>query len=164
MALKHGYVHGVIVYFIMAFFGCGPAAGGDAQDGTLNLQDYSGKVVIVHFWASWSIPCRRSFPWLAAMQDKYADQGLVVVGVNEDDEEADADAFLKEFPVSFATVRDADGELFDNYDLIAMPSSYVIDRQGRIVARHLGFKSVQVLQYEAMLRDVLAKENGDIPH
>lgn len=134
------------------------AAAGPLPDGTLDLDDYRGKVVLVHFWASWSAPCRRSFPWLAAMHDRYADQGLVIILVNEDEAASAARAFLDEFPVSFTRIRDADGELFEAWDIVAMPSSYVIDRGGRIVARYLGFKPAQLAEFEATLRKTLARE------
>ena len=58
--------------------GGAPAAAAD----TLDLDRYAGKVVILDFWASWCVPCRRSFPWLNKMHDRYGDEGLVIVGVN----------------------------------------------------------------------------------
>jgi len=112
-------------------------------------------VVVVDFWASWCVPCRRSFPWLDEMQSKYGEQGLVVIGVNMDADPSEAESFLKEFPVHFRIVRDADGTIARGYDVIAMPSSYVIDRSGNIVARHLGFKTARLHEYEATLLAVL---------
>jgi len=126
-----------------------------AGDSILDLEDYQGKVVIVDFWASWCVPCRRSFPWLDEMQKKYAADGLVVVGVNMDADQADANGFLQAHPVGFRIVQDPDGMLARRYDVIAMPSSYVIDRSGEIVARHLGFKVARQQEYEATLLSVL---------
>ena len=74
------------------------------------------------------------------MQDKYGDQGLVIVGVNMDAESELARAFLQEIPANFQIIEDAKGELAKKFDVIAMPSSYVIDRNGDVVKRHLGFK------------------------
>ena len=76
-----------------------------AGDTIINLDDYQGKVVVVDFWASWCVPCRRSFPWLDEMQSKYGEQGLVVIGVNMDADPSEAEAFLQEFPVRFRIVR-----------------------------------------------------------
>lgn len=139
---------------------CGQAApaAGPLPDGALDLDDYRGQVVLVHFWASWSTPCQRSFPWLAAMHDQYADQGLVIIAVNEDDAATAARTFLDAFPVSFTSIRDADGELFEAWEIVAMPSSFVIDRGGQIVGRYLGFKPAQVGELEATVRDTLAKK------
>lgn len=136
----------------------GPALAGET---VIDLDQYEGKVVVVDFWASWCVPCRRSFPWLDEMQNKYRQQGLVVIGVNMDADPAAAESFLKEFPVSFRIVRDADGTLARQYDVISMPSSYVIDRNGNIAARHLGFKTAKLHEYEATLLAVL-NENGSV--
>ena len=122
-----------------------------------DLAQYRGKVVVVDFWASWCVPCRRSFPWLNQMHEKYADDGLVIVGVNMDASDTDAQTFLAEFPALFQIINDPDGDLAREYDVIAMPSSYVIDRDGKQVARHLGFKVKRQEEYEALLLETLAK-------
>ena len=121
----------------------------------LDLSEYRGKVVVVDFWASWCAPCRRSIPWLNAMQRKYADEGLVVIGVNEDKTAAEAETFLKDVPAGFHVVLDLEGEIARHYGLIAMPSTYVFGRDGQLVARHLGFKVAKQGEYEALLRNVL---------
>ena len=126
---------------------------------SLDLERYAGKVVIVDFWASWCVPCRRSFPWLDEMQAKYADDGLVVIGVNEDADASEAAAFLAEFPVSFTLIDDEDGALAKEYDLVAMPSSYWLGRDGKILSHHLGFKVAKMAEYESDLRAALGLEN-----
>lgn len=129
----------------------GPLAPDPGPNAVLDLSAYRGKVVVLDFWASWCVPCRRSFPWLDAMQRKYADAGLVVIGVNEDQVPGEAAAFLEAFPVGFHIVSDPDGELARAFELIAMPSTYVIARDGTIAARHLGFKTAKQAEYEALL-------------
>jgi len=123
--------------------------------GGLDLSNLKGKVVMVDFWASWCVPCRRSFPWLNEMQAKYADQGLVIIGINEDASADDSVAFLKEFPAHFNMVRDEDGALAREYGVVAMPSSYILDRDGNVVTRHLGFKVRLMDEYEAAIRSAL---------
>lgn len=90
------------------------------------------------------------------MQDKYGEQGLVIVGVNLDAEPKLAQAFLQEIPANFRIIEDAKGELAKEFDVIAMPSSYVINRNGDVVKRHLGFKVKRQDEYESLIRDVLA--------
>ena len=125
------------------------AAGG--PDGELQLEQYRGKVIVVDFWASWCVPCRRSFPWMNDMQAKYADQGLVIIGVNVDRERAAADEFLAEVPADFRIHYDNGGTVALAFGVEAMPSSYVIGRDGERVARHLGFKVRKQDEYEAIL-------------
>ncbi|MEX2125002.1 MAG: TlpA disulfide reductase family protein [Woeseia sp.] len=144
-------------HVVLAFCALLLHAGAAAEDGaqSLDLSAYRGKVVVVDFWASWCAPCRRSFPWLDSMHRKYGEDGLVVIGINEDNAAEDAEAFLKAFPVSFAIVADRDGELAREFDLLAMPSSYVFGRDGELAARHLGFKTTKQDAYEAVLRRLL---------
>jgi thiol-disulfide isomerase/thioredoxin len=117
----------------------------------LDLADYEGRVVVIDFWASWCVPCRRSFPWLNAMQSKYADDGLVIIGVNVDRVRADADAFLERFPATFNVIFDSEADLAKRFGVQAMPSSFVIGRDGAIRDRHLGFKTRKQDEYEAAL-------------
>jgi cytochrome c biogenesis protein CcmG/thiol:disulfide interchange protein DsbE len=127
-------------------------------ESSFDLQQYRGKVLVVDFWASWCVPCRRSFPWMNVMQEKYAEQGLVIVGVNMDTEPDLAQAFLEEFPAQFRIIDDKDGELARSFDVVAMPSTYVIDRNGVVVTRHLGFKVKRQEEYESLIRKVLARQ------
>lgn len=126
-------------------------------DVPLQLEEYAGKVVVLDFWASWCVPCRRSFPWLNAMQAKYAEQGLIVIGVNLDAERAAADEFLTTYPADFRIHFDSERQLAKEFGVEAMPSSYVIGRDGVIVSHHLGFKVKKQDEYEAVLVDALGE-------
>ena len=122
---------------------------------------FAGKVVVLDFWASWCVPCRRSFPWLNAMHDKYAEQGLVIVGVNLDMERGDAAKFLEEYPARFAIIYDETKELARQFEVVAMPSSYVIGRDGQLAAKHMGFKVKQQDEYEALIVGALQTSGAD---
>ena len=123
------------------------------------LDDYAGKVVLIDFWASWCGPCRKSFPWMNAMQSKYADDGLVIVAVNVDNDLAEANRFLSDFPAEFQIHFDDDKSLARQYEVIAMPSSFLIGRDGQVVEKHLGFKVLKQDEYEAAIRTALELEN-----
>ena len=126
-----------------------------ADAAALDLEQYRGKVVVLDFWASWCVPCRRSFPWMNRMQGKYSDDGLVIIGVNLDRDPADARAFLEEIPADFLIHYDTEATLAEAYGVEGMPSSYVIGRDGKIVAQHLGFKVKREDEYEAALINAL---------
>jgi thiol-disulfide isomerase/thioredoxin len=128
-------------------------------DSGLDLSDYQGKVVVLDFWASWCTPCRRSFPWWNQMQARYEGQGLVVIGVNLDNDVEAAAGFLAEFPADFRIYYDETKELARHYGVEAMPSSYIIGRDGNLQARHFGFKVKQQDEFEALLVDALGHEN-----
>lgn len=118
---------------------------------TIDWSAYQGKVVLVDFWASWCEPCRQSFPWMQAMQQKYADQGLVIIAVNVDREPAKAAAFLQAHPANFAIRYDPEGRLAKQFNVQGMPSSFVLGRDGKPAAKHQGFFQAKQASYEAEL-------------
>ena len=121
----------------------------------LDLTQYRGNVVVLDFWASWCAPCRRSFPWWNSMHAKYADDGLVIIGVNLDNDAESAQEFLAEFPADFKIYYDTEKELARKFGVQAMPSTYIIGRDGEIHAKHFGFKVKQQDEYEAVIVDAL---------
>jgi thiol-disulfide isomerase/thioredoxin len=130
-----------------------PTAAGD----TVSLGRLRGKVVYVDFWASWCGPCRRSFPWMNEMHRKYRDQGLAIVAVNVDKKRADAERFLAQLPAEFTIVYDAPGATPAAYAVKGMPSSYLIDAAGRIVAVEQGFRDERAAELEAQIRGLIGK-------
>jgi len=141
---------GVLVAIILA---ATPVLGSAAD--TFKLSDYQGKVVVLDFWASWCVPCRRSFPWMNEMQNKYADEGLVIIAVNLDNQVSEAEAFLQRYPAEFSIYYDHERQLARQYGVEAMPSSFLIGRDGTVVERHLGFKSGKTDDYEAAIVELL---------
>jgi len=126
-----------------------------------NLDAYRGKVVVLDFWASWCVPCKRSFPWLNEMQTRYGEEGLVIIGVNVDKDLDEAKAFLEEYPAQFKIHYDPDGKLAEAFSVRGMPSSFVIGRDGQLAAQHLGFKVKKQAEYEATLVAALQQETNE---
>ena len=145
----------VQILLAACLFAWQPYALGDAP--TFDLTQYQGKVVYLDFWASWCKPCRHSFPWMNAMQQKYAADGLVIVAVNLDEQTADAAKFLKEVPADFSIVYDPQGKLAEHYELIGMPTSFLISRDGAVIKKHQGFYDSSPADYEAEIRAALGK-------
>jgi cytochrome c biogenesis protein CcmG/thiol:disulfide interchange protein DsbE len=127
----------------------------DLSASTQDINKYQGKVVLLDFWASWCGPCRRSFPWMNNMQAKYGERGLTVVAVNLDQERADADKFLQRYPAQFTLWYDPTGTLAKTYNVEAMPTSMLLDRQGKIISVHRGFKKKQIDAYEQAIKQAL---------
>ena len=144
------YWHVVILFLLIV-------SSSTTAESQFDLTEFKGKVVVLDFWASWCVPCRRSFPWMNSIQEKYSDSGLVIIGVNMDSDASDAVNFLQEYPAEFKIINDPDGDLAREYEVIAMPSSYVFDRNGALVTRHLGFKVKRQDEYEAILLETLRK-------
>jgi thiol-disulfide isomerase/thioredoxin len=119
------------------------------------LEDLRGKVVLVDFWASWCAPCLQSFPWMNALQQKHAGDGLVIVAVNLDQDRALADAFLQKVPAQFRVEYDAGGSVARQFDVQAMPTSFLIDRSGQVRARHAGFREKQRADREREIEKLL---------
>jgi cytochrome c biogenesis protein CcmG, thiol:disulfide interchange protein DsbE len=99
-----------------------------ADGRTIALEQLRGRVVYLDFWASWCGPCRRSFPWMNEIEQRYAGRGLTIVAVNVDAKREDAERFLHQYPATFAVVYDASGATPRAYDVKAMPSSYPMVR------------------------------------
>lgn len=104
------------------------------------LPKLTGKVVYLDFWASWCAPCKASFPVLNGWHQQLGGKGLVVLGVNVDEREADMTDFLKKNVVSFPIVRDAAQKLVAAAAVKTMPTSLLIDRKGVVRHVHSGFR------------------------
>jgi cytochrome c biogenesis protein CcmG, thiol:disulfide interchange protein DsbE len=122
---------------------------------SVKLSNYKGKVVYLDFWASWCGPCKKTFPWLNELQKKYAKDGFEVVGVNVDAKRADADSFLVTTPAEFTVLLDPEGKVANTYELQGMPSSYIIDRTGKVFLAHRGFKDGEAAELEGKIKQLL---------
>jgi thiol-disulfide isomerase/thioredoxin len=121
------------------------------------VPDLQGKIVIVDFFASWCEPCKESFPVLEELHREYGGQGLVIVAVNVDKKKADMEEFLKKHPVTFSVLRDSSMKLVGTVKPPTMPSSFLLDKQGRVHSFHRGFKGEEtrrkyVEEIEALLK------------
>ena len=119
------------------------------------LDTLHGKVVLVDFWASWCGPCLQSFPWMNGLHATHADDGLVIVAVNLDQDRALADAFMKKVPAQFRIEYDQAGQLARAFGVEAMPTSFLIGRDGTVRARHSGFRDKQRAGREQEIEQLL---------
>ena len=117
-----------------------PAFSLPGQNADISLDDYKGSIVYLDFWASWCAPCRKSLPWMDTIQARYKDQGLTVIAINLDESREAAEAFLNSMNITLKVAFDDQGTTAEAFNLVAMPTSYLIDKNGQIVQTHLGFR------------------------
>jgi len=126
------------------------------------IKNYEGKVVYLDFWASWCAPCRKSFPWMNELKSKFNSDQFVVVSVNLDADEKLAEKFLSQVPANFPIIYDPQGDLASELQLKGMPSSFLINTDGKIVSAHMGFTEKKKLSYEQEIRELLrGSHNAD---
>ncbi|WP_346776937.1 TlpA disulfide reductase family protein [Thalassotalea sp. G2M2-11] len=122
------------------------------------VADHKGKVIYVDFWASWCVPCRKSFPWMNKMQTEHSNNNFTVLSVNLDAQPDLAEKFLKEVPAQFPIFYDPKGQVAKAFKLKGMPSSFIINKRGEIVSSHVGFTEKKKQKYQA---EILALINKD---
>ena len=110
----------------------------DLRGKAFALDSLKGKVVLLDFWASWCGPCRKSFPFIDSLQSRYGAMGFQAVGVSLDEDLSAVNAFLERTPVKFTVLSDTTGKSAETYGVVAMPTSFLIDQEGNIVARFEG--------------------------
>ncbi len=123
--------------------GKAPDFSGISPDGkTVRLSDFSGKVLLLDFWASWCGPCKQEMPFLVELYSANKDRGFAVLGVNVDKEAKNLEKFLSGLAVKpeFPIIHDPQSRICPLYGLEGMPTSVLIDRKGIVRYRHVGFK------------------------
>ena len=121
----------------------------------VRLSELHGEVVLINFWASWCGPCRQELPHLDALYQRYESLGFTLLGINVEKESRAAERLLKDVPVSFPVLLDSENNVSKLYDVIAMPSTVLIDRDGRIRHVHNGYKPGYEDIYQEQVRGLI---------
>src|SRR4051812_26282599 len=108
------------------------------SQGRGSLAAYRGKVVVLNFWASWCVPCKKEATILERQHHAMVASGGTVLGVTYNDTDPDARQFMRENGMTFPSLRDVGGKLYHSYGSTGVPETFVIDRDGRITAVHRG--------------------------
>lgn len=127
------------------------------ENGNIRLSEQRGNIVMVNFWASWCGPCREELPKMEALYQEYQDMGFEILAVNVDDEVSKADVLLNDIEVSFPVLYDTAGDVSKLYDVSAMPTTVIIDRDGNQRLVHLGYRAGDEIKYEKALK-ILMRE------
>lgn len=120
-----------------------------------DLAAMRGKVVYVDFWASWCGPCRVSFPILDEIRQELGPKGFEVFAINVDEDPEDALEFLRELPVSYPILRDAEGSTPEMFGIIGMPTGFLIDQNGKVFKVHQGFRKSDGAKLRAEIQQLL---------
>ena len=121
----------------------------------LRLEEYRGQVVLINFWASWCGPCRQEMPILDQLHKRYEDTGFAVLGVNVEGEIAPAQKIVDKTNVTFPVLIDEGQSVSQMYDLEAMPSTVVVDRNGVIRYVHMGYKPGDEAKYVEIVKQLI---------
>ena len=121
----------------------------------LRLEDLRGEVVMLNFWASWCGPCRQEMPHMDAIENEFRDYGFRVLAVNVDQHREDAERFLETMPVDFAILWDHDSQVSELYDVQAMPTTVMIDRNGTARFIHHGYQPGYEEDYRNQIRELI---------
>jgi peroxiredoxin len=121
----------------------------DINGKEIRLSDYKGKVMLLDFWATWCAPCKIEIPGFIGLYNKYKSRGLIVVGVSMDDSSSPVKPFAQKmkmnYPVLIGTGRN---DIEQAFELMGLPTSFIISREGRICGRHFGFAPKEEFERE----------------
>jgi thiol-disulfide isomerase/thioredoxin len=124
------------------------------------LSEFKGRVVLIDFWASWCAPCKESFPALDSLHEELNGEGLEVVAINVDEDRKSALAFLAARSPSLTVLFDPSGRTPEAFKVEGMPSSFLIDREGFVRFRHLGFTAQTKTDFRREI-SILLKEDKE---
>jgi thiol-disulfide isomerase/thioredoxin len=115
-----------------------PLANVPGAAGSTRLEDYRGKVLFLNLWATWCGPCRVEMPSMEKLYQRFRGKGLEILAVNIQEQKADVEAFMRRNKLTFPAALDQDGRIAGQYGVMGIPTSYILDRQGRVILRLVG--------------------------
>lgn len=130
---------------------------------SVSLKAQKGKVLFVHFWASWCMPCKEEFPKLNDLAAAYPPERFSVLGITVDKAQANIDRFLKKYvtsPLMIQVLRDPEGRVAEAYQNRAMPITFVVDRKGAIRFMHMGFQKGDEARWRSEVDQLLREGNS----
>ena len=125
------------------------------SNANVKLSEHRGDVVMINFWASWCGPCRQEMPLLEQINDRYKDLGFTLIGVNVDENPAKAQEILRDIPVNFPILYDSANKVSKLYNVNAMPSTFLVDRNGNLRYFHKGYRPGYEKEYEQQIKTLI---------
>lgn len=127
----------------------------DLSGNTVSLRELRGKVVFLNFWATWCPPCRLEMPAMEQLHKEFSDQGLVVLAVNFRESQDDVRSFLKQHGLTFTTLLDEQERAFGLYRAWSLPTTYLINKNGEIVGKVIGYRDWHSEQARSLFHQLL---------
>lgn len=127
----------------------------------ISLAGLRGKVVLLTFWATWCPPCREEMPAFEQLHHDFTEEGLTVLGINVRESKAAVQAYARELSLTFPLVLDPKGEVDRLYGVIGLPTTFLIGRDGRAVARAIGPRDWRTAEARALVQALLAEAEAD---
>jgi peroxiredoxin len=130
----------------------------DLEGRQVSLHDYRGKVVFLNFWATWCLPCREEMPAMERLHQAFQSQGLAILAVNLKESPDKVKAFLDQHQLSFTALLDGSGAVLRDYQVMGLPTTYLISREGTLLARGVGGRDWTRAEGEDLIQELLAGE------
>jgi DsbE subfamily thiol:disulfide oxidoreductase len=136
-----------------------PDAGmSEVNGGAINLENFKGKVILLNFWATWCPPCIKEMPFLEAAYEKYKAEGLVIVGINYNEDKETVLHFIQGKGVTFPVAIDKDLRMTRTYQVLSLPATFIIDRKGIIRDKYRGEMTKEIFSEKV---EPLLSERGN---
>jgi len=128
----------------------------DLSGETRSLSDFRGKVVFLNFWATWCGPCRFEMPSMERLYQRFKDAGLEIVAVNLQEDRSSVKRFVDEYDLSFPILLDTTGRVGATYGARSIPTTYIVDREGFVLAGTIGTREWNTEDYFRFFERLLA--------
>ena len=123
--------------------------------GWVDLDSQSEKILYIDFWASWCGPCKLSFPSMIKLKKLFKDEPFEIIAISVDTDLRAADKFLDSYEINFQVALDLDGAVAEKYALPGMPSSFLLDRDKKVIATHKGFRKSDFAKIKKEIEEAL---------
>lgn len=129
----------------------------DLKGTQVTLKNFKGRVVFLNFWATWCPPCRREMPSMERLYKQLKDRDFTMLAVDMQESEKRVRAFISEFSLSFPVLLDLNGDISSLYGIVGLPTTYIIDREGKIIGKAVGPRDWSSQESKQLFQSLLKK-------
>lgn len=129
----------------------------DLKGNQVTLKNFKGRVVFLNFWATWCPPCRREMPSMERLYKQLKDRDFTMLAVDMQESEKRVRAFISEFSLSFPVLLDLNGDISSLYGIVGLPTTYIIDREGKIIGKAVGPRDWSSQESKQLFQSLLKK-------